>query len=47
MNAGKPTRITSRAELAARALLALALIAAVGWAVLGGHGEMPGLPLSG
>lgn len=47
MNAGRPTRITSRAELAARALLALALIAAVGWAVLGGPGDIPGPRLAG
>lgn len=47
MNAGRPTRVTSRAELAARTLLAIALIAAVGWAVLGGPGALPGATLPG
>lgn len=35
MNAGKPTRSTDRTERVARAMLAIALLAAVAWAVVG------------
>ena len=43
MHAGIPPR-PDRAERVARGLLALALLAGVGWA-LGGHGGMAGLHL--
>lgn len=36
MNAGQPTRSRDRIELFARGMLAIALIAAVAWALLGG-----------
>lgn len=36
MNAGQPTRSHDRTELLARSVLAIALIAAVAWALMGG-----------
>lgn len=43
MNAGKPTRSTDRLERVARSMLAVALLAAVAWAVMGNStGLLPG-----
>lgn len=45
MNAGKPTRSSDRMERVARTMLAIALLAAVAWAVMGN--SMGLLPIGG
>lgn len=43
MNAGKPTRSSDRIERVARGMLAIALLAAVAWALMGNNaGLLPG-----
>lgn len=43
MNAGKPTRSNDRLERVARGMLAIALLVAVAWAVIGNSaGLLPG-----